>query len=550
MTPPESPPSRRRGLTLRWKFVGLCGASMALVAAALAIPLVVQSRAALADALAATAGAHAHQLATHLAYEVFSHDVGALQRSSDKVRAETPGIAYVLFRDADEAPIALSRAEDLPDDLATTLGRPAIAAGQDEAQWEVEAGGLHVLEISHRVVFNDSADAERFLLGDGGEGSSGVAREVGTVQIGFRAEGLASRIAAITVRSLLIALAVFVACVAAVAAVAGRLTRPLERLQRAAAGVATGDLRQQVATAGSDDVAALAGSFQAMSEGLRGMAIDLQRAAAEVEQESGRILATATQQAAMAAQQASAITETSTTVTEIAQTSKQATEHADNVIHIAQKSEELSQEGERAVEQAKLGIEKLGEQVKEIALTVTRLSERTIQIGEIIATVKDVAEQSNILALNAAIEASKAGEQGRGFAVVASEMRNLAEQSKVAAAQVRAILGEIQAGTRAAADATEEGRNRARAAMALAQSAGESIVGLAHVIRETSLAARQIANNTRQQTIGVEQIVAAIGDLSGAMNESVEGTRDIEKVTASLTTVSKRLSGMLTRYQV
>jgi methyl-accepting chemotaxis protein len=317
-----------------------------------------------------------------------------------------------------------------------------------------------------------------------------------------------------------------------------------------AAGVAKGDLRQEVEVRGNDEIADLGHSFQVMSEGLRGMAIDLKKAALEVEGEATKILTTASQQAAMSAQQASAITETSTTVSEIAQTAKQATEHADGVIQVAQKSEDLSVEGLRALEQANEGIEKLGEQVKEIAITITKLSERTLQIGEIISTVKDVAEQSNILALNAAIEASKAGEQGRGFAVVATEMRNLAEQSRGAAAQVRAILGEIQSGTRAAVDATDEGAKRARHATTLAKSAADSIVGLADVIRESSLAARQIANNTRQQTIGVDQIVSAIAELSGAMTESVEGTKSIETVTVNLSTVSKRLSEMLTRYEV
>jgi methyl-accepting chemotaxis protein len=351
-------------------------------------------------------------------------------------------------------------------------------------------------------------------------------------------------------RAAILAGAISLGAAVAVAVITARsVTKPLDALSRAAAAVAQGDLRPIEIEPG-DEFAELAKGFQAMSEGIRGMAADLKLAAAEVETEASQILATATQQAAASAQQATAINETSTTMTEIAQTSKQATEHADKVIVVAQRSEELSHDGQRSVEQATEGIEAVGEQMKAIASSITKLAERTAAIGEIIATVKDVAEQTNILALNAAIEASKAGEHGRGFAVVAAEMRNLAEQSKGAATQVRAILGEIQAGTRAAVEATEEGQKRARAAMTLSHTAGEAIMGLAEVIRESSIAARQIANNTRQQTIGVDQIVTAIGDLSSAMNDSVEGTRHIERVTVNLSTVSKRLSTMLTRYQV
>jgi methyl-accepting chemotaxis protein len=162
--------------------------------------------------------------------------------------------------------------------------------------------------------------------------------------------------------------------------------------------------------------------------------------------------------------------------------------------------------------------------------------------------VKDVAEQSNLLALNASIEAAKAGEHGRGFAVVAMEMRNLAEQSKLAAGQVRAILSEVQKGTRAAVEATEEGNRRAKAAIALAESAGKAIQGLTDASRESSLAARQIANNTRQQTLGVEQIVTAITDQSRAMSEAVAGTRQIEQVAGNLSGLSRRLDELVSGY--
>ncbi|HVI92987.1 MAG TPA: methyl-accepting chemotaxis protein, partial [Anaeromyxobacter sp.] len=232
------------------------------------------------------------------------------------------------------------------------------------------------------------------------------------------------------------------------------------------------------------------------------------------------------------------------------QTSKQATQHADSVIEMTKRSDDLSQEGLQTVEEAVKASASLGEQVNKIAASMTGLSDRTLQVGEIISSVKDLAEQSNLLALNASIEASKAGDHGRGFAVVAMEMRNLAEQSKQAAVQIRAILQEIQRSARDAAEATDEGSKRASAAMGLARSAGEAIEGLAMVIRESAVAARQIANNTRQQTIGVDQMVTAIAELSQAINESAEGTRTIESGTAALSEISKQLAAAVQRYRV
>jgi methyl-accepting chemotaxis protein len=301
---------------------------------------------------------------------------------------------------------------------------------------------------------------------------------------------------------------------------------------------------------GRDEVGRLAASFQTMAEGLRGMVADLGSVASQLEGEGHLILESVARQASMAAQQAAAINETSTTAAEIAQTSKQATEHADRVIEVAQKSEDLSVDGKRVVEDAVAAMLSLGDQVKATAAVMSELSRKSEQIGDVVATVRDVAEQTNVLALNAAIEASRAGEHGKGFSVVALEMRNLAEQSKGAAAQVKAMLAELDKGAHEALRAAGEGEKRAQGAIELARTAGAAIEGLAETIRESSLAARQIANNTRQQTVGVEQIVTAINQVSSAMSDAVEGSRRIEKGTGNLNALSKRLMQAVTRYRV
>jgi methyl-accepting chemotaxis protein len=349
---------------------------------------------------------------------------------------------------------------------------------------------------------------------------------------------------------LLVAAVSFIVCMAIAYSIARMITAPLERLSSAAAGIARGDLVQEIDAGGGDEIGNLAVSFKTLADGLRGMLTDLRDASTQVETEANSILRAVTQQSFRSTEQTSALSRTSTTVNEIAQTAKQASGHADNVIKITQKSEELSHQGQRVIRESMSGMEKLVEQVKAIAVTITDLSDRTTQIGDIIATVRDLAEQSNLLALNASLEAVRAGEHGRGFAVVALEMRNLAEQSKVAAGQVHAIVSEVQNGTQAAVAVTEEGTKRARSAIALANGAADAIEGLAQVIRESSLAARQIANNTRQQTVGVEQIVSAIDELSSGMVDRVEGSRQIEEVTGSLTALSKRLSQIVSRYRV
>ncbi|MBI5548440.1 MAG: HAMP domain-containing protein [Deltaproteobacteria bacterium] len=485
---------------------------------------------------------HKHSLAmtTQLAGNAafYASDKAGAQALAERTRDQADDVAYVLMRDA--------KGEILADASLPDLGRlhaelPLPTVEKATADEPVVLGSIEVLPVTAPILSAGVSNA----AGDGATASP----RIGSVQIGFRTGPLDQAIRDVGLRAAAVALAALACALVVAILLSRRLVRRIERLAAAAAGIEAGDLTYAVETSGSDELGELARAFGGMSGGLRTLVSDLRAAAGEVEREATSILTTSTQQSAMASQQASAINETSTTVTEIAQTSKQATEHADSVIKVAQRSEDLSREGQRVVDEAMSGMEKMAEQVKAIATAIADLRERTLQIGDIISTVRDLAEQSNLLALNASIEAAKAGEHGRGFAVVAMEMRNLAEQSKGAAGQVRGILSEVQKGTRVAVAATEEGSKRAHAAIALAQSAGSTIQGLAEVIRDSSLAARQIASNTRQQTIGVEQIVSAITELSSAMNDALEGTKRIEAVAGNLTTVSKRLTEIVGRYQ-
>ena len=138
------------------------------------------------------------------------------------------------------------------------------------------------------------------------------------------------------------------------------------------------------------------------------------------------------------------VTETTTTVEEVKQTANVSSQKGKARCYLAQNAVQVSQTGAKSVNETIEGINKLKEQMEYIAETIVKLSEHNHAIGEIIATVDDLAEQSNLLAVNAAIEAAKAGEHGKGFVVVAQEIKSHAEQSKQATKQVRTILNDIQ----------------------------------------------------------------------------------------------------------
>jgi methyl-accepting chemotaxis protein len=178
------------------------------------------------------------------------------------------------------------------------------------------------------------------------------------------------------------------------------------------------------------------------------------------------------------------------------------------------------------------------------------LSEHTQQIGEIIATVNSLADQSKMLALNASVEAARAGEEGKGFAVVALEVRNLADQNRDATVQVREILGEIQRATNAAVMVTEEGSKGVDEGQNLVNKAGESIKELSHAIEEAAMAAMQIAASTRQQTIGMDQLTGAMRTIKHSTAEMVTRTMEVEASIQRLRRVTDDVNDLLSELKL
>ncbi len=326
---------------------------------------------------------------------------------------------------------------------------------------------------------------------------------------------------------------------------------PLGTISGVAGQVASGDLTVSVPQDGrADEVGALLRAFRSMVENLRRGTRELHEGIGVLGSASSEILATTTQVAAGASETATAVSQTTATVEEVKQTAQVASQKARFVSDSAQKVAQVSQAGRKSVEEAIGGMRRIEEQMGSVGESIVRLSEQSQAIGEIIATVNDLAEQSNLLAVNAAIEAAKAGEQGRGFAVVAQEVKSLAEQSKQATAQVRAILGEIQKATGAAVMAAEQGAKAVEAGMKQSAQAGESIRVLAESVDEAAQAATQIAASSQQQIVGMDQVALAMDNIKQASLQNVAGTKQTEAAAHNLHELGQKLKQLAGQYRV
>ncbi len=327
-----------------------------------------------------------------------------------------------------------------------------------------------------------------------------------------------------------------------------QLINYLSETANAANRVAQGDLTTSVTPRSERDV--LGNAFAQMLTKLRQLADQMRQATDNINSAALSISSATSQQSATVTEQAASVAETTATIEEVRQTAEQSSERAQIVSEMAANTLAMAENGLEAVRKGEQGMFTLKEQVRNIAETILALSEQTQQIGEIIASVNDISDQSHLLALNAAMEAARAGEAGRGFAVVAGEVRNLAEQSRQATAQISGILSEIQKSANTAVMVTEQGTKSAEVGVTLTQAAGEAISNIREHNQQVATAAQQIAASSRQQLTGMDQITRAMENINQAAIQTQTGMQQSELGTQKLDELAKSLRSIVRKYKV
>ena len=187
------------------------------------------------------------------------------------------------------------------------------------------------------------------------------------------------------------------------------------------------------------------------------------------------------------------------------------------------------------------GMGKIKEAMDMASKRVTDLGERSNEIGKIVATIDDIAAQTNLLALNAAIEAARAGEQGRGFAVVADEVRKLAERSSGATKEIADLITSIQAGVGEAVKAMKDGNKEVDDGYKLAADAGESLTAILKTVKEVGAQVEKISGAATALSGMSSDMVKVTDSVSSIVQENTAAT---EQMSASSSQVSKSVEAV------
>jgi hemerythrin-like metal-binding protein len=321
------------------------------------------------------------------------------------------------------------------------------------------------------------------------------------------------------------------------------MSAPLKRLSADAEQVASGDLGVVVTVESDDEIGQLAQSFEKMVNNLREMIGTLADSSAQVSESSAEMQANAVQMAdgaEMVAGQAitvaTASEEMSATSGDIAQNCQMAAEGAD-------RANQAAEHGTEVVAKSISVMHRIADRVQSSAKTVEALGRRSDEIGAIVGTIEDIADQTNLLALNAAIEAARAGEQGRGFAVVADEVRALAERTTKATREIGLMIKAIQQETKTAVTAMEEGVSEVESGTVEATRSGEALRNIQDEINALHMQVQQIATAAEEQTATTSEISNNIHTITEVAQNTVEGARKTSVAAQHLS----RLSGELER---
>ena len=343
----------------------------------------------------------------------------------------------------------------------------------------------------------------------------------------------------------------------------GGIREYMEELAGLADRVAAGDLTREVSPKSENDF--LAQAFRSMIGRLRKMVMELNTAGASVansartvddaaamsQASASQISMTIAQVASGAADQARASTDTSLAMIDLgqviehvgngaAQTEASVEAQADAIRVMAEAIHEASvasgdvneagaaagaaaDKGARTVRESAAGMARIKKAVDTGAEVVTNLGAKGEQIGAIVETIDDIADQTNLLALNAAIEAARAGEQGKGFAVVADEVRKLAERSRTATKEIASLIAEVQRETIQAVRAMEVGASEVESGSSLAQRSADALDEIARAVAASNAALARITASVQAMEAASSNVVSAsetIADIARSTNEA------------------------------
>ncbi len=328
------------------------------------------------------------------------------------------------------------------------------------------------------------------------------------------------------------------------------IVRKLQLIIEAIGCLATGDLSKTFASDGNDEIAQVNSMVNTLVESLRKIIVNIADAAARVSTESVQLAAISEQMARGAEEVADESGAIATAGEEMAATSGDIARNCQLAAEGAQRTSQAASDGSGVVAKTVLVMGQIADRVQESSQTVESLGARSDQIGAIIGTIEDIADQTNLLALNAAIEAARAGEQGRGFAVVADEVRALAERTTRATREIGEMIKNIQTETQGAVAVMVQGGRQVESGKQEAARSGDALQTILSYVNEVAMQVSQIATAAEQQTSTTDEISRKMYHITEVIHETATGATHSARSAEQLRNSADELQAVVRQFRV
>ena len=328
-----------------------------------------------------------------------------------------------------------------------------------------------------------------------------------------------------------------------------RMQRQLMQFLALVSDVGKGDLTKR-GTVTEDMFGNLADAFNLMLDRFGKLLRQVKESAERVNSSAGALRDTSGQMAGTAKHQAeesvralSSVESLAASMREVAQTAGASSESAKQVLTATERGRMAVQETVQDMQNIRGAVQRMSKQVK-------GLGDRSLEISQIVSTIREIASQTNLLALNAAIEAAGAGEAGARFAVVADQVRKLAENSTQATREIADLVKVIQQETQDAVVAMEQETQAVEAGSASALRTGDVFKEISEIATRSSELAVLIARSATEQSVNTETVGATIKDFTGGAVATQKATDTARSTVEEMAKLAENLAGSVSQFKV
>lgn len=327
------------------------------------------------------------------------------------------------------------------------------------------------------------------------------------------------------------------------------ITRPINILTDAAKRLANGDLTGEIPCHGNNEVGQLANATRTMSRNLKSLVGKVKVTGGEISKTAQFITTSAQQQVTAAQATGSSAVEVNTTAKQIATTAKELAQTMQDVNTVTMETALKAESGLDVLTAIEESMKKLASANTSVSDQLALIQTRADAITGIIATMTQVADQTNLLSLNAAIEAKKAGQYGRGFSVVANEIRRLADQAAASTLDIEGSVKEMVGAVRTGVKGMTEFSTQVSQSVEEITEISSRLTEVIQQVQGLPPRFDQILEGMTSQAEGAGQINEAMSQLSASAQQTASAVKETHRMLGSLRRSADILEAEISRFK-